>query len=371
MQKVFTYNLTTSLVKAFAFAIAIVLFFMFMRTVISTVLLFLLAIVFAVIINAPVTWLETKKLPRAWGTLVVFLLIFLVFGLCSWLIVPVVSVQLKSLIANLPEYASRIEKMLSSWRAEYFHWIKQPAHRDQVAPELPSMTNTLWKLGGYSISVLGSLLGILVLISITSYMVIYPRPLLRFYLSLFPQRRRQNAQNAFVKSSSMLIGWMRANLIGGVIQGVAVIIFLSIMKVPGAWVWGVLAFLSQMIPKIGFYIMAIPPTLVALAISPLTALWVAVFFLALDEILGDFIMPRLRSSSMNLHPVTIMFFLLVMGSAFGFTGILLSTPIAALVKSFYDEFYLTRLKSDEKMEQRIDAMIHKSRPTTLSELVQS
>jgi putative permease len=362
MQRVFTYNLTASLIKAFAFAIAIVVFFMFMRTVISTVLLFLLAVVFAIIINAPVTWLETKKLPRAWGTLIVFLLIFLVFGLCSWLIVPVVSTQFKSLIANLPEYASKIEKMLSSWRAEYFHWIKQPVHQDQIAPELPSFTNTLWKLGGYSISVLGSVLLILVLISMTAYMVIYPRPLLRFYLSLFPQRRRENAQNAFVKSSFMLIGWMRANLIGGAIQGVAVVIFLSIMKVPGAWVWGVLAFLSQMIPKVGFYLMAIPPTLVALAISPLTALWVLVFFLALDEVLGDFIMPRLRSSSMNLHPVTIMVFLLVMGSAFGFTGILLSTPMAALAKSFYEEFYLARQKTDEKIDQRVEAMIHNSRP---------
>lgn len=364
MQRVFTYNLTASLVKAFAFAIAVVLFFMFMRTVISTVLLFILAIVFAVIINAPVTWLETKKVPRVWGTLVVFLLIFLVFGLCSWLIVPMVSTQFKALIANLPEYASRIEKMLSSWRAEYFHWIKQPAHQDQVAPELPSIPNTLWKLGGYSISLLGSLLMFLVFISATAYMVVYPRPLLRFYLSLFPLRLRQNAQNAFIKSSFMLIGWMRANLIGGIIQGVAVIIFLSIMQVPGAWVWGVLAFLSTMIPRVGFYLMSIPPTLVALAISPLTALWVAVFYLALDEVLGDFVMPHLRSSSMNLHPVTIMFFLLVMGSAFGFPGILLSTPIAALVKSFYEEFYLTSLKSDEKMEQRVDAMIHKSRSTT-------
>jgi predicted PurR-regulated permease PerM len=364
MQRVFTYNLTASLIKAFAFAIAVVGFFMFMRTVISTVLLFLLAVVFAVIINAPVTWLETKKLPRAWGTLIVFLLIFLVFGLCAWLIVPLVSTQLKSLIDNLPEYASKIEKMLASWRAEYFHWIKQPVHQDQVAPELPSVTNTLWKLGGYSISVLGSLLLILVLISMTAYMVIYPRPLLRFYLSLFPQRRRENAQNAFVKSSFMLIGWMRANLIGGAIQGVSVIIFLSIMKVPGAWVWGVLAFFSQMIPKVGFYFMAIPPTLVALAISPMTALWVLVFFLVLDEVLGDFIMPRLRSSSMNLHPVTIMVFLLVMGSAFGFTGILLSTPLAALMKSFYEEFYLAGQKADEKIDQRVEAMIHNSRPKT-------
>jgi predicted PurR-regulated permease PerM len=358
MERIFKYNLTTSLVKAFTFAIVIVVLFLFMRTVISAVLLFLLAIVFAIIINAPVTWLEKKKFPRGLATLLVFLLIFLVVGLFTWLIVPVVSIQLKSLITNLPVYVGKIEKMLSMWREEYLHWMKKPG--SETAPAVSSVTDTLWKIGGYSISLLGSFLLFLVLVSLTAYMVIYPRPLLRFYLSLIPYEQRDKAENAFVKSSFMLIGWMRANLIGGAIQGVSVIIFLSIMNVPGAWVWGVLALFSQMIPKVGFYIMAIPPTLVALSMSPLTALWVFIFFLGIDEVLGDFIMPRLRSSSMNLHPVIIMFFLLAMGAAFGFTGILLSTPMAAFVKSFYEEFYLTRLKPDEKMEGRIEAMINKS-----------
>jgi predicted PurR-regulated permease PerM len=358
MERILKYNLTTSLIKAFAFAIVIVVLFLFMRTVISAVLLFLLAIVFAIIINAPVTWLEKKKFSRGFATFLVFFTVFLTVGLFAWLIVPMVSVQLKSLITNLPVYVGKIEQMLSTWRTEYFHWMKKP--NSEAAPDMSSVTDTLWKIGGYSISLLGSFLLFLVLVSLTAYMVIYPRPLLRFYLSLFPYGQRDKAESAFVKTSFMLIGWMRANLIGGTIQGMGVIIFLSIMNVPGAWVWGVLALFSQMIPKVGFYIMSIPPTLVALSMSPLTALWVFIFFIALDEVLGDFIMPRLRSSSMNLHPVTIMFFLLVMGAAFGFTGILLSTPIAAFVKSFYEEFYLTRLKSDEKMEKRIEAMINKS-----------
>ncbi len=355
MQKALSYNITTSLVKAFAFAIGIVVFFWFMYTVISAVLLFFLAIVFAVIINAPVTWLEKKKFPRAWATLFVLFLIFLVIGLFSWLIVPMVSIQLKGLVANLPVYVEKIEKMFSEWKTEYFPWMKNSA--DEASANLPSVSNTLWKLGGYSISFLGSLLLFFVLISLTAYMVIYPRPLLRFYLSLFPQHHRDKAENVFMKTSYMLIRWMRANLIGGAIEGVSTVVFLSIMNVPGAWVWGVLAFLAQLIPKLGFFLMSVPPTLVALSVSPLTALWVFIFFLVLDEILGDFIMPRLRSYSMNLHPVAIMFFLLVMGAAFGFPGILLSTPMAAFAKTFYEEFYLSRLKSDEKMELRIEAMI--------------
>jgi predicted PurR-regulated permease PerM len=133
------------------------------------------------------------------------------------------------------------------------------------------------------------------------------------------------------------------------------------MNVPGAWVWGVLAFFAQMIPRIGFFIMTIPPTLVALSISPAKALWVFVFFLAMDEIVGDFIMPRLRSRSMNLHPVAIIFFLLIMGAAFGFIGVLLSTPVAAFAKSFYEEFYLTRSTNDERMEKRIESIIQEPR----------
>ena len=323
MQKIDSNSLTSAIVKAFTFVIVIVVLILFTRTVITVVLLFLLAIVFAMIINAPVTWIEKKKIPRAWGTFMIFLLIVIILGLFSWLIVPMVSSQFKSLIGNLPGYIEKIENMLVSWKSNYFHSSKTPGDQTGVLQDLPSMTNTLWKLGGYSISLLTSFLLFLVLISLTAYMVIYPRPLLRFYLSLFPLQHREKAESAFIKSSFMLIGWMRANLIGGTIEGVIVIIFLNIMNVPGAWVWGLLAFGAQMIPRIGFYIMSIPPTLIALTISPATALWVFLFFLAIDEILGDFIMPRLRSASMSLHPVTIMFFLLTMGAAFGFMGILL------------------------------------------------
>ena len=351
-------NLTSSLVKAFSFAIAIVVFIWFLHIAVTAVLLFLLAIVFAVIINSAVAWLEKKKIPRGLATIIVFLLIFLVFGLFSWLLIPTVSLQLKNLMLNMPVYVGKIENMLSAWNTEYFHSGKAPAHQDGIASNLPSITNALWKIGGYSLSLLTSVLLFLIFVSLTAYMVIYPRPLLRFYLSLFPLHQRDKAQNAFVKSSFMLIGWMRANLIGGIIEGVCVVVFLSIMNIPGAWVWGVLAFMCQMIPKVGFFILSIPPTLVALAMSPITALWVFVFFLVLDEILGDFIMPRIRSNAMNLHPATIIFFLLVMGAAFGFIGIILSTPIAAFLKSFYEEFYLSALKPDPKLEQRVDAMIN-------------
>ena len=358
MEKIANKDLTSALTKAFVFAIGIGVLLVFARTVITVVLLFFLAIVFAMILNAPVTWLEKKKIPRAWGTFVVLFSILLIVSLVSWLIVPMVGVQLRNLVSNIPVYTEKIQAMLSSLKSDYFPWIDKGTAQKDIAQNLPPLKNTLWTLGGYSVSFLSSFLLVLVFISLTAYMVVSPAPLLRFYLSLFPIRLRENAANAFAKTSGMLIRWMRSNLIGGSIEAVSVIVFLNIMNVPGAWVWGLLAFFGQMIPRIGFFIMSIPPTLVALSISPMKALWVFVFFLAMDEIVDDFIMPRLRSYSMGLHPVVILFLLLIMGSAFGFIGILLSTPVAAFAKSFYEEFYLTRFTNDERMEKRIDSIIH-------------
>jgi predicted PurR-regulated permease PerM len=157
----------------------------------------------------------------------------------------------------------------------------------------------------------------------------------------------------------MLQGWMRANLIAGVVEAVAVVIFLNLMKVPGAWVWAMMAVVAQYFPKIGFYLMSVPPALVAFSISPWTALWVFVFYLVLTEIVSDLLMPRLRATSMNLHPASTILALLLMGAAFGFIGIFLATPTAAFLKAFYEEFYLSRLPVDEKLEKRIDQMMQK------------
>jgi putative permease len=193
------------------------------------------------------------------------------------------------------------------------------------------------------------------------YAVMNPRPLLQIYFSLFAPAKRDKAKNALLNTSVMLNGWIKSNLIGGSIDAVCVTVFLSIMNVPGAWVWGAITFFAELIPKIGFYIMAVPPILVALSVNPLTALWVTIFFLALDEIMGDFVLPRIRSSTMNLHPVSTIVVLLIMGSAFGLIGALLATPLTAIIKAYYEEFYAGHVKNDKQMETRIDAIIYHSK----------
>jgi predicted PurR-regulated permease PerM len=102
--------------------------------------------------------------------------------------------------------------------------------------------------------------------------------------------------------------------------------------------------------------MSVPPILIALAISPITALWVAIFYIGLDEIIGDFIIPRIRSKTMKIHPVFILIMVITMSAAFGVMGAFIATPLAAFIKAYYEVFYrkeVQKEKHDEKIEQML------------------
>ncbi|MEO6329071.1 MAG: AI-2E family transporter, partial [Ginsengibacter sp.] len=299
------------------------------------------------------------KIKRGWASAIVFIIIFVAFGAIAFLVGPKINEQISGLITNLPGYAIQASEKVSSWFDEYPELQKQIKINPATVTEwLPSIPATLMQVGNFSLSVLTQVLIVIVFISMVAYMVANPRPLFELYLLMFPPSQRDKATIAFSRISVMVRGWMRANLIGGFINASLVTIFLNIMNVPGAFVWGALAFFTEFIPRIGFFIKALPPILVALSINGYTAVWVTVFYLASDEIMADFIMPRVRSNTMKIHPVSILFVVMAMGAAFGFIGVLLATPFTAIIKAYFEVFYVNKFEDDKLMETRIQHMMY-------------
>ncbi|HVG15812.1 MAG TPA: AI-2E family transporter [Chitinophagaceae bacterium] len=348
-----------ALAKAISYAAGMVILLWLLFKVTGAILLLVLVIIMALVINAPVVMLEKRGMKRGWACAVVFGCILIVIVLLSWLIIPKISDQLTALVTNLPGYAAQISKHISSWFTRYPDIQKEIAEQGVgLSGWVPSIPKTLLSVGNYSLSILTSILIGILFLSMVVYAVTNPRPLLQLYFSFFPLAQHEKATKALSDTSTMLIGWFKANLIGGTIRAVCITIFLSIMGVPGAFIWGAVAFFSELIPKLGFYTAAIPPILVALSISAYTGLWVTIFFLAMDEIMGDFVLPKLRSNSMNIHPVSTLFILLAMGAAFGVMGALLATPFTAIIKAYYEAFFIKRFKEDANLEERIDTILY-------------
>jgi putative permease len=330
----------------------------FAHEILEVILLLFFAIVITIVLNAPVTWLETKNIRRPIGSLIVFFAVILCFALLGWMIVPKMVTQIKLLIANLPNYLESLDKRVSGWLGEYGENGQKAQNTTSAIASLPPVSAIINSVGQYSIELFRNILLVIFFFCLVIYMLINPRPLLELYLSYFSDRKKDKAAEAFSYASKMTIGWMWSNVVAGALRAVIVWFFLYFMGIPGVWVWAAVTFFAELIPKIGFYIMAVPPILIAFSISPLTALWVAVFYIVLDEIIGDFIIPRIRSRTMKIHPVFILVMIIAMSSAFGILGAFIATPLTAFIKAYYETFYSKEIQK-EKHDKNIDRMLYR------------
>ena len=325
----------------------------FVHQIVDVILLLFFAIVITIVLNAPVVWLQGKNLSRTAASLLVFFGVIVLFGLIGWMIIPKIVTQVKLLITNLPGYLANLNERISGWIGE--HSADQGQTFTPVTDQLPPLIN---RLGQYSLSIFRNLLTIIFFFCLVIYMLLNPRPLLALYLSCFPDDKKGKAAKAFSYASSMTIGWMSSNVLAGALRATIVWFFLYFMNIPGMWVWAGVTFFAELIPKIGFYIMAVPPILVAFSISPTIGLWVAVFYIVLDEIIGDFVIPRIRSKTMKIHPVSLLIMLLAMTAAFGVMGAFIATPLTAFLKAYYETFYEAK-KKPEMMDENIDIILYR------------
>lgn len=303
-------------------------------------------------------WLVARKVPRTGAALIIFFLMLIFLFIIGWMVIPKILEQVSTIVTNIPTYATDLQKQLAAALHEYPSLQQKVMNQSLLEDNIPSTGKIITGLSQFSFSLIGSVFILIVFFSLVVYMLINPAPLIETYLTLFAEKKREKAALALARASKMMVGWMWSNLVVGGIEAVAVFIFLTAMDVPGVWVWVGLALFAEMIPKLGLYIMAVPPVLIALSINPITALWVLIFYLILNEIMGDFVMPRIRATTMNLHAVSSLIVMLGMAAAFGVVGAIIATPLTAFIKAYYETFYLDEI-STKKIPKQIDIVLNR------------
>lgn len=322
-------------------ACAAVVTLWFLYEAATAFLLLFFAVVVAIALSAPVSWFVRKGLSRRWAAIVTLLIFFATIIGLGAVVIPRLMGQLVVLSRELPELIARLQAQLASLLTRYPD-LQQFVGDGGTNGTAPTAIEIFTGVGDVSLSLLGGLALTVIFFSTVAYIVVDPRPIVRAYCASLPFAYRHAGMRAYRRAVLSVIGWTEASFVVGAIQAVAVFIFLSIMEVPGALVWAALAFFSDFIPRIGGYVMAVPPVILSLTIGPMTALWVALFYLVSNEILGSIVAPKIRGARMQLHPVLLIFFTLAFALAFGLLGAIVATPAAAFASAFYSEFYLKR-----------------------------
>ncbi len=148
--------------------------------------------------------------------------------------------------------------------------------------------------------------------------------------------------------------------------GVGDTIFLMIMGVPYAVLWGMLAWFMGYIPSIGFMIALIPPVLLAYAMYGLpTAAIVALGYILINGGIQNFIQPKIMGQSLKISPLIVFIGLFIWGYLLGGIGAILAVPMTILVIIIMENFegtrpiaILMRYTGGEKKEEREAAANH-------------
>jgi predicted PurR-regulated permease PerM len=324
-------------------AAAAVVVLWFLYKVMTAVLLLFFALVVTIALSAPVRWFMKRGVPRRLAAALSFSLFLGAVVLIVALVIPRLANQIVVLANRLPDFARDLNEQMAAL------FVRYPDLQSFFAPGTTSLEGVVPSAGhlfrggvGVSLSLIAFAALLIVFLSFVLYALLDPIPILRGYLGSLPYEHRRAGARAFARASRAVIGWSKASLVLGVIEAVLVFTFLTFMEVPGALVWAALAFFAEFIPRIGGYVMAAPPILISLTAGPMTAVWVALFYLASNELLGNLVAPRVRGAAMQLHPVLLLFFTLAFALAFGVLGAIVATPAAAFFSAYYGEFYLKR-----------------------------
>ncbi|HCT95482.1 AI-2E family transporter [Vagococcus sp.] len=322
-------------------------FFTFFSTLFSPILI---AGFLYYMLNPLVEWLQAKvNLSKNWSVAAVLLFFIGMFIFFVSLIIPNVIKQIGQLIQNLPQFIKAVE----DWTGQLF---SHPLVKDlDVQGYLDKMDFSLGAIVRKVINGVSSGLGSFVGVFANVTIVVVTVPFMLFYMlkdgdRLIPMIEKylpaQSKDEIFMllhKMSQTISKYISGQAIECTFVAVGTMIGYKIIGVEYAFLFGIIAGITNMIPYVGPYLGLAPALFVTLFSGHekalLHAVLACVVVLIVQQIDGNIIYPNVIGKSLDIHPLTIIIILLVAGNIAGLLGMILGVPFYAVCKTVFIHVY--------------------------------
>jgi predicted PurR-regulated permease PerM len=176
-----------------------------------------------------------------------------------------------------------------------------------------------------------------------TFMLANPRPIVRSVFSLVPERHHEQAATIMERFGKFAPNWILSMLVG--MLAIGLLVFVAMWLILGfedALILGLVAGIMSAIPYVGPILSAVPALLLALGVGGMTPLWVLLAFISVEALEGNVIQPFVMARGMKLHPLAVIFSMLLCVAAFGVLGVLVASPLVAAVQILHDELFRKR-----------------------------
>jgi len=319
-----------------------------------------LAMTFTYLLRPAVSFLDRRvfahgKNGRAMATLAVFI----GFGFLLWIFV---AIGLRPVTHDVRELWDWFiaqgddgrEKLIAKWQAtleqviEPYRTLLPPDTdldlKNIAAKGISSLSPRLKSMLGHAGGHLGFIVELLLLPVLVFYFLTDGGNIRTEIKLLVPREHRARASRMMAHFDRVLDGYIRGQVIMCLIAWIAVTLGLLVLGVPHAFTLGLIAGITRAIPVIGPLLGGIPLVLVCLLTTrsfPITATLLT-GFIVMHFVESKVLLPKIIGHEVDLHPVSVIIVLLIGLEFFGFMGVFLAVPIAAVLKIMLAEWHQSR-----------------------------
>jgi predicted PurR-regulated permease PerM len=311
-------------------------------------LLFTVAAVIALVLNPLVRQIQRTRLPRGVAIAVVYVGFFTAIAGVAVLLADPIGDQIATFRENVPGYVDDANRGLDDFQ----DWLDRHDINIQVKSggqdALDRLEKDVVNRSGDILSFTRDLItkavaaffALVLIVVISVYMLVYGRTIGDAARRVMPPGDGTPEDDFPTRVERAVAGYVRGQLLFSLIMGASAAILLWFLGTIGVFpdgrtyavFFGVFYGFMELVPFIGPVIGAMPPVLVALFQDPLTALWVVLAFVALQQLEGHVVAPNVFGRALRINPLLVIFALLFGGELYGIIGALVSLPVAAMLR---------------------------------------
>lgn len=324
--------------KSFLWILGILFLLWFLYKIRSILILFSITGILAYIINPSVTRLAHKlKLRKGLAIGIFYIMIITPITTILILILPILGNQIMSLVKDIPKYyevlMDNLKYLQDTLQTKPEMQRAVDSFLASIRPKIEAYLSNIGIMAfNFIITLTNSLFTLILAIVLNFYFLIDMENIERWFMNIIPENIKDKTLKALNEINVSFKSFLKAQLI--------LCLFVGLADGVGAWILGInyplilgfIAGFTEIIPYLGPFIGAIPAIIIALTISPWKALEIAIWYLVVQQLEAHFVVPNVMGKTMGLHPLTVIFSLLVFGKLLGFWGVILAVPIAAVIK---------------------------------------
>lgn len=279
-------------------------------------------------------------------TIFIGIVLLITWGIIT--LIPIIRNQTQSFIENLPVYYESINQMITNFPFNFgladsmddlVEFIKQIDLTSLTERINPLLTTTFGGLGSVIGIVAQLFTGIFTIPIILYYLLVSGHEIPPFILYYVPNKYRLAVSRVIYQGNYQISQYIRGQILVAVAVGIIFTIGYTIIGLDYGVTLAVLAAVLNVIPYLGSFIAVIPAVVIGLLTSPTMFLKVVAVLVIEQTIEGRFIQPQILGNSLKIHPITILFILLISGRLFGLSGVILGVPGYAVIKVVCSEIY--------------------------------